>query len=63
MGIPANKRNVNAGAIAVGQTFSMRGQRLTGAALLEGKRRGAKKVMVTMCIDGGMVAAGVFEVL
>ena len=63
LGIPMEKLNVNGGAIAVGHPFGLSGQRLTGAALLEGKRRGAKRVCVTMCIGGGMGAAGVFEVL
>jgi acetyl-CoA C-acetyltransferase len=63
LGIPMERLNVNGGAIAVGHPYGMSGQRLTGHALVEGRRRGAKRVCITMCIGGGMGAAGVFEVL
>jgi len=62
LGIPNERLNVNGGSIAVGHPYGMTGSRLLGHALIEAKRRGAKRVVVTMCIGGGMGAAGLFEV-
>ncbi|EDT40013.1 acetyl-CoA C-acyltransferase [Burkholderia ambifaria] len=63
LGIPEERLNVNGGAIAVGHPYGVSGARLTGHALIEGKRRGVKYVVVTMCIGGGQGAAGLFEIV
>jgi acetyl-CoA C-acetyltransferase len=62
LGIPDERLNVNGGAISIGHPYGMSGARLVGHAMLEGKRRHARYVVVTMCIGGGMGAAGLFEV-
>ena len=63
LGIPMDKLNVDGGSISIGHPYGMSGARMVGHALIEGKRRGVKNVVVTMCIGGGMGAAGLFEVL
>ncbi len=62
LGIPHDRLNVDGGAISIGHPFGMSGARMTGHALIEGRRRGAKRVVVTMCIGGGQGAAGLFEI-
>ena len=63
LSIDPEKLNVNGGAIAIGHPFGMTGSRLVGHALIEGRRRGVRHVVVSMCVAGGMGAAGLFEII
>jgi acetyl-CoA C-acetyltransferase len=63
LGIPQDRLNVDGGAISIGHPYGMSGARMTGHALIEGKRRGVKYAVVTMCIGGGQGAAGLFEIV
>jgi acetyl-CoA C-acetyltransferase len=62
LGIPQDKLNVDGGAISIGHPYGMSGARMMGHILIEGRRRKAKRAVVTMCIGGGMGAAGLFEI-
>ncbi len=62
LGIPDERLNVNGGAISIGHPYGMSGSRMVGHALIEGKRRGVRYVVITMCVGGGTGAAGLFEV-
>jgi acetyl-CoA C-acetyltransferase len=63
LGLPDERLNVNGGAISIGHPYGMTGARLVGHALIEAKRRGERYAVITMCVGGGMGAAGLFEVL
>ena len=63
LGIPNDRLNVDGGSIAIGHPYGMSGARMAGHALIEGRRRGAKYAVVTMCIGGGQGAAGLFEIV